>query len=523
MSLKGYALSLAAILAAAASLWGIVLGFGLSPRLGLDLRGGVSVILAPEARAVAPGGSGSPLASPAASASPLASPAGARATPGASPAAGAAAGGNLAPTVAPSPEAAPALPQGPVPADVIQKTVDILRQRVNALGVTEAEVTTEGGNILVQIPQIQERERALKVIGQVAQLQMRPVLAVIPSSDPSYGSLALTQGEDPASEVVYADKAGTKYRLGPAALAGGDVKTADAILTPGTVNWEVSLTLTSEGARKFQDVTAKLACNPYGDPTRQLAIVLDRVVQSHPQMAQEVKCGEGISGGRATITGSFTQQEAQDLALVLRTGALPVTLRVLQVRSVSPTLGQDSLRAGLLAGAIGLALLALWMLLYYRGLGLVTLVGLGVFGSLAYGLVTVLGKVMGFTLTLAGVAGLIVALGITTDSYIVYYERLKEEVRAGRSFRAAAPTAFWRAFRTTFAADVVSFSAAFVLYLLAVGPVRGFAFTLGLSTLLDLAVLLLYTRSAVVLLSRTPFFVEGPFIGMRAVVVGAGR
>jgi preprotein translocase subunit SecD len=225
--------------------------------------------------------------------------------------------------------------------------------------------------------------------------------------------------------------------------------------------------------------------------------VLDRLVESAPTIQSEIPDGKG------EITGDFTEREAKDLALVLRTGALPVELSPSEVRTVSPTLGKESLRQGLLAGIAGLIALCLYLAFYYRVLGVVTWLGMAIWSVLALAMVSILGRTAGYSLTLAGVAGIVVSLGITADSYIVFYERLKDEVRHGKSLRAAVVPAFQRAWRTIIAANLVTIAAAVVLYLLAIGSVKGFALTLGLSTLLDMFVVYLFKRPTVFLLSRS--------------------
>jgi preprotein translocase subunit SecD len=249
-----------------------------------------------------------------------------------------------------------------------------------------------------------------------------------------------------------------------------------------------------------------------------MAIVLDGEVISAPQLSETIPSGQGIAGGSAVITlggAENQQQEARDLSIVLRYGALPVAFERSQVQSVSATLGSDSLRAGLVAGIGGLLLVAVAMVLYYRILGLVAVLGLTVFGSLLVGIFSILGSTQGLTLTLAGVAGIIVSVGITSDSYIVYFERIKEEVRGGRSIRASVDEGFSRALRTILTADTVSFSAAVLLYYLAIGPVKGFALALGLATIIDVFVAYFFTRAAVGLLSRSRLAEEG-FLSIRA-------
>ncbi|HEX8771190.1 MAG TPA: SecD/SecF family protein translocase subunit, partial [Acidimicrobiales bacterium] len=218
--------------------------------------------------------------------------------------------------------------------------------------------------------------------------------------------------------------------------------------------------------------------------------------------------------GSGQITGSFTEAEAKDLALVLRYGSLPVQLQPETVQTVSASLGKDSLHAGLVAGIVGLALVALYMVLYYRALGLVVWAGLAVTGALMFTIVTLLGETRGLALSLAGATGIIVSVGVTVDSYVVYFERLKDDLRAGKTIRSSVDRSFSRAYRTILAADFVSLIGAVVLYVLSVGSVRGFAFFLGLSTLLDVIIAYFFTRPMVVLLARNRFFTEARWVGV---------
>jgi len=263
--------------------------------------------------------------------------------------------------------------------------------------------------------------------------------------------------------------------------------------------------------------TGKAACNPDGDPKRNIAITLDAVVINYPPVASDVQCNQGISGGSAVITGQ-TQAEAENLAPLISSGALPLKLDPQSRTTVSATLGADSLHAGLIGGAVGLGLVFLYVLLYYRGLGLVIWVGLVIAAALNVGIVIVMGDLMGFTLTLAGIAGLIVAIGISADTYVVFFERLKDEVREGKTLRTSVDRGWQRSFHTLVSANAVSFAAALILYLLAIGPVRGFAFTLGLATLIDFFAAWFFARPAVSLLTRTRLFQEGRFVGIRAAV-----
>jgi preprotein translocase subunit SecD len=248
-------------------------------------------------------------------------------------------------------------------------------------------------------------------------------------------------------------------------------------------------------------------CSPPSDvcPTGSLAIVLDSVVKSAPTIQQS-----SFDASDIEITGTFTESEAKDLALVLRYGSLPVTLEPQTVQTVSPTLGEDSLRAGLAAGLLGLALVCLYMILYYRALGIVVVLGLALWASLLYAIISRLGV----ALSLSGVTGIVVSVGVTVDSYVVYFERLKDELRAGRTLRSSTERAFNRAFRTILTADISSFIGAALLFTLTVGPVRGFAFFLGISTILDVVVAWFFTRPMVGLLASNNVFTSSPRLGV---------
>ncbi|MGI9643175.1 MAG: SecD/SecF family protein translocase subunit, partial [Acidimicrobiia bacterium] len=264
----------------------------------------------------------------------------------------------------------------------------------------------------------------------------------------------------------------------------------------------------------FREATAYLSTYPVGDPRRQMAIVVDGDVFSAPQIAADVAPGQGLDPDSVVITvgsGEDAQQEAESLAALLRYGALPTTFERERVESVSASLGEDSLRAGLIAGLVGLALVAVYMLIYYRSLGVISIVGLTVFGSFLVGAIILLGELNGTTLTLAGVTGVVVSIGITSDSYIVYFERTKEEFRNGRSVRSAVSAAFPSAFSTILKGDTVTLLAAVLLYALAVGQVKGFALTLGIATVIDVIVAYFYTQNAAFLMERGPLGDGGAF------------
>jgi len=291
------------------------------------------------------------------------------------------------------------------------------------------------------------------------------------------------------------------YVLGPTIMTGRNVGTATAVVNPTTAAWEVNVHF------KNDDFVKKVA-QPYVN--KQVAIELDGIVQSAPNI------NPGITGQDVTISGSFSSKEAHQLALVLRYGSLPVQLVAQTAQSVSPTLGKDQLKAGIVSGLIGMILVALYMIFFYRLLGLVVWVGLALTGMTFFSLVTWLSVNKGLTLTLAGVTGIIVSVGVTVDSYVVYFERLKDEVRTGKTVRSSLDSGFTKAFRTIIAADLVSLLGAIVLYLLAAGSVRGFAYFLGLSTVLDLVLAYCFMHPAVLLLARRPALVRMPGIGIAA-------
>jgi preprotein translocase subunit SecD len=366
------------------------------------------------------------------------------------------------------------------------------------------------------------QERLLQVIGETARLEQREVLGVLPPSDPSYASTPLTCGTvaEQATEecsfevlkdqnVVFKDREDeTKYQLGPVEITGDAIDRASAVYNAGSSTtvgqgWEINFDLTGEGSGIFSEVTTRLQ-------GRQLAIIVDDEVISAPTVQSPITNGTGV------ITGNFTERQAKDLATQLNAGALPVELTTQQVLTVSPTLGDESLEQGLIAGIAGLVLLAGYLLFYYRVLAVVAWVGMMVWALLALGLIALAGRTIGYNLTLAGVAGLVISLGVTADSYIVFFERLKDEVHAGRSPRAAVAPAFQRSFRTIVAADLVTAIAAAVLYITAISSVRGFALTLGVATLLDLFVVYYFKRPAVSLLTRNDRIVNWRVMGVKA-------
>jgi preprotein translocase subunit SecD len=455
-SIRGLVVSIVFVLVLAGLSAAGFLVWGLAPQLGLDLVGGVSVVL-------------------------------------------------TAPPGTPSP--------------VIDRTLETIRERVDRVGVAEPDITRQSDlNIQVQIPRAggRSQQRLLELIGRTARLEFREVLETIPPGSEQYEETEVTPGSPENEEVVFPDANRTQgqdptlYRLSDVLMTGDSITEARAAFSdpvstaPGdTPGWRVNFELNSEGGDRFAEITEELT-------DRQLAIVLDRRVESAPTV------NDPITGGSGVITGDFTEAEARDLAVVLQTGALPVELEQSEVQTVSATLGRESLRQGILAGVAGLVLLCLYLAFYYRLLGIVTWFGMAIWGILALTLISLLGQAVGYSLTLAGVAGVIVSLGIAADSYIVFYERLKDEVRKGKTPRAAVAPAFSAAWRTILAANTVTIVAAVILYLLAIGSVRGFALTLGLSTLLDLFVVYFFKRPTIFLIARSRRLSDLPGMGLRS-------
>ncbi|MFJ9618725.1 protein translocase subunit SecD [Streptomyces noursei] len=310
-------------------------------------------------------------------------------------------------------------------------------------------------------------------------------------------------GSKPTDPVVACkDDGSQKYVLGPVGVEGTDVKDAKAVFdSQQGQGWIVQMDFTSDGGKKFADITGKLAAKT--PPQNQFAIVLDGAVVSDPRV------NERLNGGNATISGGFTQQSAEDLGNMLSYGALPLSFKIDDETTVTAALGGEQLHAGLIAGAIGLALVIVYLVAYYRGLALVALASLGVSAILTYTIMTLLGPAIGFALNLPAVCGAIVAIGITADSFIVYFERIRDEIREGRTLRPAVERGWPRARRTILVSDFVSFLAAAVLFIVTVGKVQGFAFTLGLTTLLDVVVVFLFTKPLMTLLARRKFFSDG--------------
>tara|TARA_Y100001970_G_scaffold104497_1_gene130876 strand:+ start:294 stop:1739 length:1446 start_codon:yes stop_codon:yes gene_type:complete len=407
--------------------------------------------------------------------------------------------------------------------EVLEKSVEIMRTRIEAFGdVQEPEISISGNSaVLVQLPGVTDQERAIEALGATGLLTFRPVLESsadtgyspafeylpnpddpenpikksVPGVDEQFG---VSLDDDPKS-VSYLLSVSSGYpviyKLGPAELTGNDIE--DAIAAYPDTEWIVSLEFKNESADKFTELTKKLA-GEIGEK-RRLAIVLDGEIVSAPGIALDVNPDVGISGGTAAISMGNTDsgESANNLAVILRYGALPVSFERSSIQKVSASLGEDTLNLGLQAGVIGLIIISTLIILYYRFLGFISVFGLTMFGLLFYSVISILGNLQGFTLTLAGIAGIIVSIGLAADSYIVTFEKLKDELKIGRSFEFAANKAVDDSWKTILTADFVSLSAAFLLYILAVGPIRGFALALGIATIFDLLFTRLYTRNII--------------------------
>jgi preprotein translocase subunit SecD len=447
----------------------------------------------PATPSASPSPSGSATPSPAASASPAA----AAATPAAS--ASATPSGSAAPTDG---LATPTLAEvtkklgGQSALDNLAKLTDPAtlndpraKPLVEALRkLTPAEVAVLPANVQFNVPQI-----------TCAKLNARPPGSV----------------DKIDAQVTACEDTATKYLLDKAAVQGTDVSTASFQFDPKRNEWIVSLKFKGNGQDKWTNLTRK-AFNAPDENQKRVAIVLDNDVVSAPTI-------QNVITGDAEISGGFTQAGAKELATQLKYGALPLTFQQQTAQTISPTLGLAQLEAGLLAGAIGLGLVLIYVLFYYRLLGIVTIVSLLLSGLVVYAVLILLGRpnTIGFTLTLAGIAGFIVSVGITADSFVVFFERLKDEIREGRTARSAVPRAWVRARRTIISADTVSFLAAAVLYFIAAGAVKGFAFTLGMSTVLDLVVVFLFTHPVVAMLSRSKAFMSPRISGLGRVAAAA--
>jgi preprotein translocase subunit SecD len=452
-------------------------------------------------------------------------------------------------------------PEGTYDAKALDVALTIIRSRVDSIGVSEPEIIRQGDTVVVNLPGVEDQQRALDIIGRQGQLLLRPVLqagtvntgadttlpgattvvdstlpaasgpgssrrvtattvppttspttvAATADSGPSLAEILASQdANDPNATVVLLGKNGDVYSAGPAG-ASGLVFSNDASAEINNGTWSVVVGLLKGSAG--EDIWNALATRCFNKdetcPTGQIAIVLDGEVISAPVVQQAV-----FTGGTVQISGSFTEAEARDLAKILEFGAVPVKFSVATVQTVSPTLGKDSLRAAVISGVFGVLLVMLFFFFYYRLLTIVVVSGLVISGSLLWSVISYLSKTNGLALTLSGVAGIVVSIGVTVDSYVVFFERLKDELVSGKTMRGAAQRSFTSAWRTILAADTVSFIGAIILWQLTVGSVRGFAFFLGLSTLIDVFVAYLFTRPAILLLARSKFMAGRNVLGV---------
>lgn len=469
-------------------------------------------------------------------------------------------------------------PEGEFTPSALTQAVDIISQRVNALGVSEPEITRQGDNIVVNLPGVNDQQKALDIIGRQGELLLRPVLqagtldtdtsTTIPGTDTTVidttvvdTTIAATEGgpgsvrskgaattipastdttvpassdstvpavaesnisvsedtTDPNANAVLLGQNGEAYLVGPAG-ATGKVFTNNAQAVINNGNWTVTVELRkgAEGEDLWNALTTRCFNRDATCPTARIAIALDGIVISAPTVQEAV-----FTGGNVQISGDFSQSEARDLAKILEFGAVPVKFKVATVQTVSPTLGKDSLRAAIISGLIGVLLVMAFFFVYYRMLTIVVVGGLMVSSALLWSIIAFISRSNGLALTLSGVAGIIVSIGVTVDSYVVFFERIKDELHAGKSLRSSAQRSFTLAWRTILAADTVSFLGALVLWWLTVGSVRGFAFFLGLSTVCDVIIAYFFTRPAVLLLARSKFLNGRKVLGVALPESGA--
>ena len=508
--------SLIGIVLVAAVALGVTVGTGNQPSLGLDLQGGASVTLQPE---------------------------------------------------------------GDYDAVALDVAVEIIRSRVDSIGVAEPEIIRQGDTVVVNLPGVKDQQRALDIVGRTGDLQLRPVLqsgafdtsessevpestettipsdatlpdeggpgesrgarpmvdTTVPTTDTTVAvtdtSVAATDdapidaepidatpevgstvdSQLPEGSEVLLGRDGFAYLVGPVAATGLVFENNASANIQGS-SWSVVVQLRggAEGENIWNALTSRCFSRDATCPTAQIAIVLDGEVISAPVVQEAI-----FTGGEVQITGDFTEQDARDLAKILEFGAVPVKFEVSQVQTVSPTLGSDSLRAAIISGLVGLLLVFLVMLAYYRFVAIIVFFGLAVSIGLQFSIITYLSKTNGLALSLSGIAGIIVSIGIAVDSYIVFFERLKDELTSGRTLRNSAQRSFEGAWRTVLAADTVSFLAAAVLWWLTVGSVRGFAFFLGLATLADVVIVWFFTRPAMLLLARSKFMANRSMLGIK--------
>ncbi|MHB0976997.1 MAG: protein translocase subunit SecD [Candidatus Aquicultorales bacterium] len=374
----------------------------------------------------------------------------------------------------------------PVNEEAMRKAEMVVRTRIDALGVAEPEIQRQGSrNILVQMPGIDNQDQAVEILRKPAVLHfaiIKPEYKALLEKNPALDLNALNNKlqEEKKGEKIYGD----------VLMTGSDLASASATYG-GTTNTEpiVQLGFTNQGKTKFGSITG-------ANVGQYMAIILDGQLKTWPKITQ------AIPSGNAVINGVDSIDEAKDIALVLQTGQIPVKLVMDEVRQVGPTLGMEALRTGLIAGAVGLALIALYMIILYRGLGVVTVSALAIFGILYWGLIAVFGRYYQWNLTLPGIAGVIISIGVAADSSIIFYERVKDELKEGKTFRLAVDNGFKNAFKTMLDADFVTWLTAGALFFIGIGTVRGFALTLAMGLVVDLFIMYFFTRSVIGLIAQ---------------------
>ncbi len=374
--------------------------------------------------------------------------------------------------------------------DTVDRTLEVLRRRVDQLGVAEPSLQRSGDRrIIVELPGVTDPEQALEVIGRTAQLTFHAVQGLAgPPAD---------AGPRRQGTLIAQDEEGARLRLAPAALTGDAVRDAEAVADPQT-GWSVSISFRGNGREKWADLTGSAACRPPGDPQRRVAIVLDQRIISSPEVAQEVECRVGITGGDTQITGDFGADEAKDLALLIRAGALPVPVEVVEQRTVGPTLGDAAIRASVEAALIGAALTIAYLIAYYRLLGVLAATALLTYGLISFAVLLALRA----TLTLPGIAGFVLAIGMAVDANVLVFERAKEEFAGGRRIRSAALDGFKRAWSAIADSNATTLLAAAILFFFAAGAVKGFGVTLSVGVAVSMFTALVITRVLVELLVR---------------------
>ena len=461
-------------------------------------------------------------------------------------------------------------PEGKYDQAGLDVAVEIIRARIDSIGVAEPEIILQGGTVIVNLPGVKDQQQALDIIGRTGELLLRPVLqsgTLNPNSDTTIaGSTPLstvpasggpgssrhprtattvpttattvpttettvpttetttestvpqlqlgTDPSDPTQTVLLLDKSGTAYVVGPAG-ASGKVFKNDARADVQSGEWTVVVGLRSgaDGDVLWNQLAAECFNKTTLCPTGQLAMVLDGTVISAPSVREP-----SFTGGTVQISGAFTATEARDLAKILEFGAVPVRFGVSQAQTVSATLGSDSLRAAVISGLVGILLVLFLLIAYYRLMALFIVAGLVISIALLWSVISFLSRTNGLALSLSGIAGIIVSIGIAVDSYIVFFERIKDELRLGKTLKNSALRSFDLAWRTIVAADTVSFIGAIVLWYLTVGSVRGFAFFLGISALTDIIVTYFFTRSSVLLFARSKRVQGRKILGIQTVL-----